>query len=39
MLNVMLIIAHFAIWKSPNGNNGKNKKSDYYTKNCHDLMI
>lgn len=35
MLNVVLVIAHFAIWEGPNGYDSKNEKGNYNTKNCH----
>jgi len=35
MLNVVLVIAHFTVWECPNGNDRKNEKGNYNTKNCH----
>jgi len=35
MLNVVLVIAHFAVWEGPNRNDSKNEKGNYNTKNCH----
>lgn len=37
VLYIVLVVAHFAIGKKPNGNNGQDEKSDYNTENCHNL--